>query len=208
VENTRVVLFMAALPGLAGVISSISQSPAPWRRRFSTPYVRFSALGALDPASARTALLSQAGTEGGELEPEAVTALTGFALGHPMTLQMLGRSAWDAAASSAAPGEGTVVIRAPHAEQAIAQVSGELRTFHHKQDWKNCSDHERAVLRKLADLGGSAPERDLARAVKGAGPDPGAVISDLIDGGFLYDDPHTGVVSIVTPGFRQFIMSA
>jgi hypothetical protein len=90
VEDSRIVLFMAALPGLAGTISSMAQSPASWRRRLSTPYVQFSPLGALDPASAGTVLAYQAGTAGGELEPEAAAALADFSLGHPMTLQMSG----------------------------------------------------------------------------------------------------------------------
>jgi hypothetical protein len=207
VEDSRIVLFMAALPGLAGTISSMSQTNASWRRQTSRAFVHFSGLRALDQASAGSALLYQSGTAGGEIEPEAVVALTGFALGHPMTLQMLGRSAWNVAAYGTS-GDGKVVIRAAHADRAIAEVSKQLRTIYHKPDWKKCTERERAVLKKIAGMGGSATGRELAHAVKGAGPDPAAVMSDLADGGLLCEDPDTEAFSIVMPGFRQFVMSA
>lgn len=206
VEQSRIVLFMAALPGLTGVISSMSQSVAApsWKRSFSTPYVRVSDLRALSPADSESVLLSPVDPEEGEFEPPAVSALARFALGHPMTLQMLGQSAWDIGAC----GDGKVVICAAHADEAIAEVSEQLRIRYHRPAWRNCSDRERSLLKRLANMGGSAAERELAGSAKGGGPDPTATIYGLVDGGLLYDDPRTGIISIVMPGFREFIMSA
>lgn len=208
VERSSIVLIMAALPGLTSTISSMSKSmPDPsWKRALSTPYMLVSNLEALDPVSAESVLLSPVAPEAGDFEPEAVSALVGFALGHPLTLQMLGQSAWDIAASGT-PGDGKVVISAAHADEAITEVSEQLRSRYHKPAWRNCTARERAVLKKLAAMGGSAVERDLARDVKGGGPDPTATIYDLIDGGLVYDNPRTGTVSLVLPGFREFIMS-
>jgi hypothetical protein len=87
-------------------------------------------------------------------------------------------------------------------------VSRQLTTLYHKPDWSNCQDHERALLKMLVGMGGWAPRRDLAHTVEGADPDPEAAISGMVDGGLLYEDLRTGTVSIVIPGFRQFIMSA
>jgi len=140
-------------------------------------------------------------------------ALAGFALGHPMTLQMLGQSAWDIAASGTTS-DGKLVIRAAHADEAISEVSEQLRTLYHKPAWRNCSAHERTVLKQLASMGGSAAERDLARAVtvKGDDLDPMAIIYDLVDGGTRLRDSahwnrqhrHAGVQAVhnvcVTPG--------
>jgi hypothetical protein len=166
-----------------------------------------SRLRALDQASARSVLLYQSGTAGGEIDPQALQALTGFALGHPMTLQMLGRSAWSAAVYGASD-DAQVVIRAAYASTAIAEVSEQLRTVYHRPAWRKCTELERAVLKKIAAVGGSATGRELAHAFKAAGPDPATALSDLADGGVLYEDADTGTFSIVTPGFRQFVMSA
>jgi hypothetical protein len=124
-----------------------------------------------------------------------------------MTLQMLGRSAWSAAVYGTS-GDAQVVIRAAHASTAIAEVSEQLKTVYHKPGWKKCTELERAVLKKIAAMGGSETGRELAHAFKADGPDPATVLSDLADGGVLYEDPDTGTFSIVMPGFRQFVMSA
>jgi hypothetical protein len=213
IERSRIVLFMAALPGLASTISSMPQSmPTPsWITGFSTPYVRFSRLEALDQDSARAALLSPVDPECGGFEEEAVSALVSFGLGHPLTLQMLGQSAWDIA-DSGAPDGGKVVIRGDHADESIVEVSEQLRVLYHRPMWRSCSDHERSMLRKIASLGGTAGEQDLVRHVKRGGesanPDQTATVYGLVDRGILYDDPRGRAVRIVMPGFREFIVSA
>lgn len=213
IEQSSIVLFMAALPGLANTISLMPQSvPTPsWITAVSTPYVRFSDLEALDQDSARSVLLAPVDPECGEFEEEAVSALVSFGLGHPLTLQMLGQSAWNIA-DSVAPDGGKVVIRGDHAGEAIAEVAEQLRVLYHRPTWRNCSEHERAMLRKIASLGGMASEQDLVRPVKSSGkngsPDPTATVYGLVDRGILYDDLRTRTVRIVMPGFREFIVSA
>jgi hypothetical protein len=209
VEQSRVVLFMAALPVLADTLSSMSGSmPDPsWRAMFSASYVRLSSLGALDPASAESVLTDRVGPEDGEFEGKALSTLAGFAIGHPLTLEMLGQSAWDIAANGN-PGDGRVVIRESHADEAIAQVSDQLRVLYYRPTWTRCSDSERAMLRELARLGGLAGEQNLVRSAKSGDSDPTATVYNLVGKGVIYEIARTGTVSIVLPGFREFITSA
>ncbi len=193
VEDSPIVLFMAALPNLMDKIV-----PGPR----TTPHVWLSNLAPLDAACAQTALVDPARLAGGEFDVDALAALLEFAHGHPLTLQMLGRSAWNLGAVDTPEGQ-VIIIRVVHAIQAIEQVRDQLKLNYYRPTWRSCTTSERALLRALARTDETMTELDVTQAVQDEVTDADIVLYDLAGKGIVSTGEEG--VNFVMPGFRTFV---
>jgi AAA ATPase-like protein len=196
VEASPVVLFMGALPNLMDKI-------VPSYR--TMPHVLLSDLEPLEGASAEQALVEPARLAGGEFDIDALAVLLEFAQGHPLALQLLGRSAWNLGASDI-PEDQVVIISKTHAIQAIRQVHEQLTLNYFRPTWRNCTTSERVLLRALARAGNPITESDLMQVVQGGVADADIVLYDLSGKGIVSVGNER--VSFVMPGFREFVAGA
>jgi hypothetical protein len=154
IEDSPIVLFMAALPCLHDSMAL---------RVRSRQHGDVSDLAPLDTASAEAALIEPVGLAGGEFEQGSVSHLVDFACGHPLTLQMLGRSAWDFSAAGIADNQEVKILEG-HASKAIAHVRDQLKRSYYRPIWHACTHEERILLKEIARIGGTTTEEDLIRA--------------------------------------------
>lgn len=198
VADSPIVLFMAALPNLMDKIVAGST-------KRSIPYIELSNLTPLDAACAQAALSGPADLAGGAFEMDALQVLLEFARGHPLTLQMLGRSAWNFGALETldSPDKDVVAIKVHHARQAIEQVRDQLRLNYYRPIWRGCTAAERAVLRSLARASSTMTELDLTRTIQSTVTDAEIVLHDLVGKGIV--TINRGNVNFTTPGFHEFV---
>jgi hypothetical protein len=192
VDNSPIVLFMAALPSL---MDSFALST------YSAPHLEISTLTTFDLADAESLLREPVDSAGGEFEVNGLSQLVNFACGHPLTLQMLGSSAWSYSVAGISNND-PIVIRKIHASRAVADVRQQLKMLYYRPNWRRCVVPERVVLRALAKAGGTLAARELCRNTENEITDPSMIIEDLAGRGILYADE---TVSFVLPGFCEFV---
>jgi hypothetical protein len=126
-----------------------------------------------------------------------------FALGHPLTIQMVGSSAWNNA-DRQTPEENALLIRASHATDAIEAARAQLAIAFHRPMWAHCDEAERQLLATLAkSSNGSQATSDLLKRLKGVGAEPQDVLDLLVGRGVLCRSEEA--VSFVIPGLGDFV---
>lgn len=194
VTVSPIVLFMGALPNLMDKIAGGARS---------TPHVWLSDLEPLDEACAEAAIVDPSRLAGGEFNSHALAVLLEFAHGHPLALQMLGRSAWNHGAAEALEGQ-VINIREVHVIQAVKEVHDQLSLSYYRPTWRNCTAPERALLKALARAIGITAEL-LTETVQNEIADAGIVLYDLAGKGIV--STYEGKVRFVMPGFCEFVLA-
>jgi hypothetical protein len=197
-DESPIVLFMAALPNIEDKFSPGSRSDQHYHLSWLAP---------LDARDA-TALLDESATlADGEFDSAASAILVEFSEGHPLTLQMLGADAWELGSSPIKSGD-RVVVREDHAREAIVRVRQQLKRTSYRPVWKSCTPRQRALLQALAQTSGAVTEQELLDSMGAKGAKADALTDDLIDligRGVLYD--YDDFLTWVVPGFRDFAVS-
>jgi hypothetical protein len=180
---------------------------------------------------AELALKTPSAEFGDQFQDDALDSLVEFAHGHPLTLQMVGSVAW-LEASRSTPNDDPMIINSFHAEAAINSVRSQLTTSIYSPLWGKLREHEKAVLRSLANCeaaGLTLPyekprEKETAieehlqssftifrkknEAIDNAHKDGGDILSELAYRGIIYcsvSAAHGSLLEFVVPGFADFI---
>ncbi|HLT66223.1 MAG TPA: ATP-binding protein [Microbacterium sp.] len=149
---------------------------------------------------ASEALLTEAARPLGVTWAEDARALAvERAAGYPQALQIVGDAAWRVAA----PVLGGVVRR-EHVEAALPIVDEAMGSMFRTR-WEVATDHERSVLRAMADIDGERVERgELAARLGVASDDLGMVRRSLIQKGII-EPAGRGLLRFTIPGFDDFV---
>ena len=185
-SDMPIILIMGGLSKVVNNIGSKDQT---------NPYVEYCHLGPLSQEEAFHVLNDPMVDARAELLPEASAKLTEFANGHPLTLQLLGSSAW-VEADRQSLGDDVLTIQETHAVAAISNVRSQLRTSYYQPMWSSCDKREKAVLRALASRDLSNPD-SLYRLML----ESWAVIQRLEERGVISQYP----LLFAIPGFEDFI---
>jgi hypothetical protein len=197
--DSSVILFIAALPGIQNELATSDPS---------NPYIFSYSVNYLDVPSAEAALLEPARAEGGDFDEEALAALVGFAKGHPLTLQLLGRYAWDNAADRFAEDE-PFLLGADDADIAIRQARQQLERTYYLPIWYACRSEERAFLSSISWAKDGMTREEALQAAKSKVAEPWLSLYRLAGKGIVHEyydmKELQSRITFAIPGFRDFV---
>ena len=168
----------------------------------------------LTPSESIQALSTPIRDAHGIIQDTQLNRMARFAEGHPLTLRMLGATAWELA-DDGIPDDLPLIIEESHVDTAIREVSRQLRLAYYEPTWQKSSAAERKCLASLAANGVpegydwlSAPED---RAWFLETPDLFPVMYRAMNDDILSSLVNRGIIRLnhpeefTIPGFRQFV---
>ncbi|HEV7184717.1 MAG TPA: ATP-binding protein [Leifsonia sp.] len=197
-EQPRTALFAVGLPGAPTKINRA----VTFSERFS-----FQPLHGLSEAGAREALESIAADVSVIWDQAALDRGVAESSGYPYKVQLIGNSAWKAAASRLGsaglnPGDG---ITLPDIIDALPSVEAEMLTLFTSR-WTGASTKQRQMLVAIAQLGGEDVKRAaLAEKLESTTQAISVTRQRLLDKGLLDANKH-GHLSFTVPGFTEFVL--
>jgi hypothetical protein len=196
--DSSVILFMAALPGIENEFATGDPS---------NPYIFSWSVDYLDVQSSEAALVEPARAEGGDFDEGALAALVGFAKGHPLTLQLLGRYAWDNAADKFSRDE-PLLLGADDADIAIRQARQQLERTYYLPIWYACASEDRAFLSSISWANDGLTREEALQAAKTKMAEPWRALYHLVGKGIIHEyydiKEHHSRIMFAIPGFREF----
>lgn len=196
-DNYPFVILMAGLPGIPRKVGGLDDD------RPTVVPTWFSSLQPLSADESYYALAEPAAEGRGTITFQAARRMAAFAEGHPLTLQMVGSSAWDLADQDL-PDGALVEINEAHADAAIQTTSHQLVRAYHEPAWAKCKPDERAFLARLAAAPARVVNCDdflLAARMEISGADD--IFYNLYGRGIVALDTDR-TLRFAIPAFRQF----
>lgn len=197
-EQPRTALFAVGLPGAPTKINKA----VTFSERFS-----FQPLLGLSEAGAREALASTAAGVSVIWDQAALDRGVAESSGYPYKVQLIGDSAWKAAANRLGraglnSGDGIIL---PDIIDALSTVDNEMLTLF-KSRWTGASNKQRQMLVAIARLGGEDVKRGvLAEKLESTTRAISVTRQRLLDKGLLDANKH-GHLSFTVPGFSEFVL--
>ena len=161
---------------------------------------KFPAIGDLNEADARRALVEPALAEGVTFEEDALDLAVDVTGGYPYFIQELGYAAWGVARSTP--------ITRQDVEDAVELYQAKLDSSFFRVRLDRTSELQRAYLRAMAELG-PEPQKaaDVAAKLDRESTQLGPTRAELIDMGLLYTPQH-GYAAFTVPHFDRFMLRA
>lgn len=161
---------------------------------------KFPAIGVLDPADARAALVRPAEDEGVRYTSDALDEAVEITGGYPYFLQELGYAAWTVAAGPVITRD-DIITTVPSYEAKLDESFFRVRL-------DRATELQRAYLRAMAQLG-AEPQKaaDVADVMGRTSQNLAPTRAELINMGLLYTPEH-GYAAFTVPHFDKFILRA
>lgn len=183
---TVVAAGLPQLPELAGEAKSYAER-----------LLKFPAIGRLDPATARRALVEPANALGVDYDDDAAAEVVHYTQGYPYFLQEYGKAVWDLA-----PGSPIALEIVAEAQKA---VEDKLDSSFFRVRIDRTTELELAYLRAMAELGPDPQAAgDVAAVLHRTSQQVGPTRARLIDKGLLYT-PRYGYAAFTVPQFDRFM---
>jgi hypothetical protein len=191
-EPWPVVVVGAGLPSLPALLAgATSYAERLWDYR---------AVGLLDEAAAREALVAPARNQHVSWSEDALVAATSTAGGYPYLLQSVGKHVWDNARRTR--------IDLGDVEIGLEAARVEVDEGLYRSRWERATPAQRELLRALAEIGGdgAAPVAAIARRMgKARTSDLSVARNEVIMKGLVYA-PDRGLLAFTIPGMHRFVM--
>ena len=159
----------------------------------------YRAVGLLDDAASRRALVGPSAERNVEWADDALQAALSLAGGYPYFLQAVGKHVWDAARTSP--------IAADDVAVGGASARGEVDEGLYRSRWERATPAQKDLLRALARTGQDSPV-PIANLVGAMGKnrvsDLSVARNELIKKGLVYA-PERGLLAFTVPGMSEFI---
>jgi hypothetical protein len=160
----------------------------------------YRAVGLLDEAAAREALVAPARNQHVSWSEDALVAATSTAGGYPYLLQSVGKHVWDNARRTR--------IDLGDVEIGLEAARVEVDEGLYRSRWERATPAQRELLRALAEIGGdgAAPVAAIARRMgKARTSDLSVARNEVIIKGLVYA-PDRGLLAFTIPGMHRFVM--
>ncbi len=186
------VMFVGA--GLPSLPAQLAEATSYAERLYD-----YRAIGLLDEAAARSALVGPAAERDVDWVPEALEQALAVAGGYPYFLQAIGKHVWDAAVGNP--------ISVEDVEVGTTYARAEVDEGLYRSRWERATPAQRELLRAMCDVGGEAnsPVADLVIAMgKKRVSDLSVARNEVIKKGLVFA-PERGLLAFTVPGMSEFI---
>lgn len=188
-ESLPVAVIFAGLPVSREVLSSAGTF---FER------ITYETLEDLSRESTEVAFVKPANSRGVSIEPAALERLVSGSAGYPYLIQLAGRFAWPVLGAPRVITDERAVRGIARGREALSQLFASR--------WEKCSQMQKAYLRAVASVGGSANTGQIAAALARSTNQLGPHRHALIHTHHLLDARGYGEVTISLPGFGQWIL--
>jgi len=196
-DRYPVSLMIAGLPGVSRKLRGMPRD-GPTR-----PETHFSTLGNLSSRESHEAIVTPVADCGGKIAESQVARIVRFTEGHPLTLRMLGASAWEYADEDSEYGQ-PFIIKEPHVTKAIEATRRQLSIAYHEPLWQQSGYGERRLLRALQSIGMPMSYDKYYNSKASKFRDSDDMLYLLQDRGVV-GISNQEVLSFSMPGFGQFL---
>lgn len=196
-DDSPVCLIAAGLPAVSGIIYGVGDDD-----EISGQLVLFPPdLSPLSQTDSRRALATPIRAAGGFIWERQVDYMASFAEGHPLTLRMLGREAWELADRDSA-NTSPLPIEAVHVEKAIAATHRQLRIAYYDPMWRKSNEAQRKVMISLASAQREGKGFDFYTI---ANSSTGDSLFELFDRGVISNEDRDEL-KFTIPGFGKYVL--
>ncbi|MBX9742794.1 MAG: ATP-binding protein [Chthoniobacterales bacterium] len=188
-QQLPVAMIGAGLPQLVGQMGRA--------KSYSERLFEFVAIGSLDHAAAKEALIIPAEMEGVSFELTAIDSIIKKTMGYPYFLQEWGKHCWNLAPASP--------ISLEVVNKASVDALAELDESFFRVRLDRLTPQEKRYMRAMAELG-SGPHRsgDIAEKLARGVTSMGTIRNSLIEKGMIYS-PAYGETAFTVPFFSEFM---